>query len=262
MYLVDSYSIDNINYDVKGLPDGSSDNLIIWAHGWGHNSKSFAQLAESMSNLGTSYLLDLPGFGSSKEPDSVWGTDEYAQVFSEFIRLNSKDRRVFWVGHSFGGSVGVKLAGVYPDLLSGLGLIASAGLRSQRSVPKKIYVWSRIKAFKLAKKIATLFGVKHDRLYEIFGSTDYKQAGSMRKIMVKTINEDLSQIAPKILCPTSIIYGAEDTATPPVFGERYAALIKNSDLSILPKQDHYSLIGDGRHLVVKRLKDLVNAKAK
>jgi len=256
---VDAYDFEEINYDVIGLDDSTSEVLIIWAHGWGHNSKSFASLAESLSGIATSYLLDLPGFGKSKEPGDTWGTEEYAEVFSEFVEAKANGRKVVWVGHSFGGSVGVQLAGSYPGLLSGLGLVAAAGLRSQRSLFRKTYIWSRIKVFKLAKRVATLFGIKHDKLYEVFGSTDYKQAGSMRKIMVKTINEDLSSVAEKIDCATAIIYGENDTATPPEFGIKYSELIKDSKLSILSDQDHYTLIGDGRHLVVKRLKELVKS---
>ncbi len=90
-----------------------------------------------------------------------------------------------------------------------------------------------------------------------FGSADYKSSGGLRKIFVRVVNEDLSEQAEKIQCPVTLIYGTEDTETPPEFGERYSRLIKHSKLFLLDGQDHYSVLQNGRHQTIKIISDII-----
>ena len=87
-----------------------------------------------------------------------------------------------------------------------------------------------------------------------FGSRDYKNAGSMRQIFVKTISEDLSDIATQIKAQTTIIVGDKDNETPVEFGQRYNKLIPNSELFIFPEIDHYSIISNARHQTINVIK--------
>ena len=61
-----------------------------------------------------------------------------------------------------------------------------------------------------------------------FGSSDYKIAGPMRKILIKTVNENLEGSARKIQCPTLLIYGENDQHTPPETGQRFEQMIPKS----------------------------------
>ena len=75
----------------------------------------------------------------------------------------------------------------------------------------------------------------------------------MRPILTKVVNEDLSDIARKIALPTTLLYGAGDTETPPEIGQRLAALIPNANLVLLNDLDHYSILNEGRHQFVFQL---------
>ena len=81
----------------------------------------------------------------------------------------------------------------------------------------------------------------------------------MREILAKVVREDLTDVARQISCPVLLIYGGKDTETPPEIGERLAELIPNADLNVLDTQDHYSLLGDGRHQVAKRVRDFLQS---
>ena len=105
--------------------------------------------------------------------------------------------------------------------------------------------------------LLTALGKDIEPLRMKFGSADYRNAGPLRPILVKVVNEDLSEVAAQVRCPTLLVYGQDDTETPPELGKRLADLIPRAELSVLPHQDHYSLLGDGRHLVLKRLQDFV-----
>ena len=247
----------------KALPDGNDAQknggrekpLIVWAHGWGQNHSSFIPLITPLESLADHITLDQPGFGQSPPPHENWGTKDYADLFAKWITENNL-APVIWVGHSFGCRVGVQLAAHYPELVSQLILVAGAGLKRKRPLHKKVYFYCRIRLFKFLRRFVP-DGTFKDKLMTRFGSADYKSAGPMRKIFVRVVNEDLSETATKITCPTTLIYGTNDTETPPEFGERYSQLINDSKLFLLDGQDHYSVLQNGRHQVVKIISDIL-----
>ena len=75
----------------------------------------------------------------------------------------------------------------------------------------------------------------------------------MRRILVKVINEDLSDIATTVKCPTLLIYGAKDTETPPEIGERLSRIIPASKLIVMDDYDHYTILSQAHHQVVRQI---------
>lgn len=238
--------------------------LVIWAHGWGQNHAAFLPLIQSLAPYAEHIALDLPGFGKSPPPMQAWGTQEYADCIAAWL-AQYKTRKIIWVGHSFGCRVGLRLAATYPHLLTQMCLIAGAGLKRKRPLHKKIYFYCRIKLFKLLKNFVPA-GAFKDKLMSKFGSADYKSSGSMRGVFIRTVNEDQSDTATKITCPVTLIYGENDTETPPEFGQRFARLIPQNELFILSGLDHYTVLSSGRHQVIKIIANILtnlnNAKDK
>ena len=44
---------------------------------------------------------------------------------------------------------------------------------------------------------------------------DYLAAAELRSIFIKTVNEDLTESARSTSCPVLLVYGLDDTETPP-----------------------------------------------
>jgi pimeloyl-ACP methyl ester carboxylesterase len=241
-----------IRFETIGKKDSP---VIIWGHGWGQTRAAFRALAQGLEPFGKHILIDFPGFGESPAPPSPWGTEDYADETARFIHTQT-DRPVIWVGHSFGCRVGLQLASRHPDLIAGMVLIAAAGLKRKRPLWQKIYFKMRIAAYKSLKKMIPL-GVNEEWLKRTFGSADYRNAGPMRDILVKTINEDLMETARTVRCPVALVFGMKDTETPPELGERLKKLIPGAELTILDGQDHYTLLGEGRHQVAPILKNII-----
>ncbi len=225
---------------------------LIWGHGWGQSAAAFEPLAGILEPFYASSLIDFPGFGGSAPPPPTWGTAEYADAVAEWLRALSP-AKVVWIGHSFGGRVGIQLAARYPDLLTGLVLIASAGLQRNRSLLERVQKNTRIAAFKIARRFVRE-GPQLDRLRQRFGSADYRQAGAMRPILLRVVREDLTGQARQVNCPTLLIYGTNDTETPPEIGERLSKLIPRSELVLLEGFTHLSILTDGRHQVAMRVR--------
>lgn len=73
------------------------------------------------------YAIDLPGFGGSSAPESGAATvDAYAATVCRVIDHLDLDDFVL-VGHSLGGAVATRVAGMCPDRVSSLVLVAPAG---------------------------------------------------------------------------------------------------------------------------------------
>ena len=75
-----------------------------------------------------------------------------------------------------------------------------------------------------------------------------------------SVNEDLSAAARKTQCPTLLIYGSEDTETPPEIGRKYETLIPIARYEELPGYGHNDILSRGAYqceaLIKAFLKDL------
>jgi pimeloyl-ACP methyl ester carboxylesterase len=232
-----------------GAPSGAAE--LIWAHGWGHTYQALLPPAQAMRPLADSWLIDLPGFGASPVPPGPWGTADYADAMAEWLATLPPGRKI-WVGHSFGCRVGLQLAARHPEAVDALFLIAAAGLPPHRSLAVRIKRAPRRTAFRVMRAV-TPEGPARDRLRERYGSSDYRNAGAMRPVLVKAVSEDLSDAARAVRCPTVLVHGDGDTESPPEIAERFHALIPGSQLHLLRGFDHYTILTDGRHQVTHLL---------
>lgn len=232
---------------------------IIWLHGWQQNHKALLPLAKFFDNIAINYLIDLPGFGKSQIPDSIWGSKDYGDNIAKWLSTKTKIKTII-VGFSFGCRVAMQLALHHKTLVDRIILIAAPGIKRKRSILFIIKAFILKKASKLLKIIDLLLGTTiKAKFSEKVGSTDYKNAGNMRPILVKTINEDLSQIAKKIQQQVLLIFGQQDNETPIEFGRYYNNIIMNSKLIELPNFNHFTILSLGKYqiqnLIMKFIKD-------
>jgi pimeloyl-ACP methyl ester carboxylesterase len=231
---------------------------LLWGHGWGHSHAALLPLAQAMRRSAQSWLVDFPGFGASPPPPAAWGTEDYADAMAEWIDGMPPGRRL-WVGHSFGCRVGLQLAARHPRAVDGLFLVAAAGLPRQRSLGARLRLAPRRLAFRVARAL-TPEGPARDRLRERYGSSDYRSAGAMRPVLVKAVNEDLSEVARAVRCPVTLVHGEADRESPPDIAERLHGLIPQSRLHLLRGFDHWTILTDGRHQVTHLLGEMLEGK--
>ncbi len=55
----------------------------------------------------------------------------------------------------------------------------------------------------------------------------------------------------------ALVFGMNDSETPPEMGERLQKLIPGAELTVLDGQDHYTLLAEGRHQVTPILKRFI-----
>lgn len=230
-----------INYEQKGNGD-----LIVLLHGWGSNIKLFANLIDLLSKKYTVVAMDMPGFGESQEPPSAWCVDDYVDFVIDFLKDYS-NKEIMFLGHSFGGRVIIKLNSRknLDFKVSKVILVDSAGIMPPKS-NKKSFRTRKYKFFRSILSTGIMQKIAPDALEKLrvkYGSADYAAASPlMRQVLVKVVNEDLEPLIPNIKCPTLLVWGVNDTATPLSDGEKMEKLIKDSGLVKLENAGHYSFL--------------------
>lgn len=230
-----------INYEEKGEGD-----LIVLLHGWGSNIKLFANLIELLTKKYKVVAMDMPGFGESAEPPSAWCVDDYVDFVLDFLKDYDTDK-VMLLGHSFGGRVIIKLNSRenLPFSITKVILVDSAGIMPPKSNKKSF----RTYYYKVGKAILSTGIVQKiapdalENFRKKMGSADYAAASPlMRQVLVKVVNEDLEYLLPNIKCPTLLVWGVNDTATPISDGEKMEKLIPDAGLVKLENAGHYSFL--------------------
>lgn len=213
--------VKNIRVNYKQYGEGKD---IVLLHGWGQNIQMMEPLGNNFCNRFRITIVDLPGFGLSEEPDFAYTVYDYVELLKDlFNELNIKNPIL--MGHSFGGRLSIIYSSKYD--VDKIVLFGSPCVRHEYKSKKQ----SLFKTLKKVKIFSPL--VKYMKNHT--GSVDYRNASPMMKdILVKTVNEDLSECAKKIKCPSLLIWGDKDEAVPLNEANELKDLIKDSELIVLP----------------------------
>lgn len=219
-----------VNYEYF---DNNSKESLVFLHGWGQNIQMMMGLAKPFTKKYNVLIIDLPGFGQSDEPESVWSIYDYADMVEEMLK-NLKINKPILVGHSFGGKISLCYAIKYNP--KKIVLLASPFRKKIKKPTLKMKIYKSVKKIPLLKSFENVVK-KH------VGSTDYKNASEMmRKILVNHVNLDLSEDVKKIKCPTLLIWGTNDTAVDIEDGKVLEKLIPNAGLVVYEGCTHYAYL--------------------
>lgn len=231
-----------VHYKIAGQPfDSAQGKAVLVLHGWGGSSDSWKAVQVQLAQHGYRVIVpDLPGFGKTLAPRSVWGLQEYLSFVHEFAEKLSL-RSFFLIGHSFGGRIAVKFAAQYPDLLYGLVLADSAGIPGRPNFKTKlIRRFVKIGKIVLSPRIFSwMRELAKGLLYTLLRNSDYAKAkGIMRETMKEILKENISSSLPSIKTPTFIIWGEKDRMTPLENAYVFQKNIPNAQLKVFPGVGH------------------------
>ena len=204
--------------------EGKGEPLVL-LHGWGQNMIMMKFIADHFKQRFQVLNLDLPGFGESDEPKTVWSLDEYAACIHECVnelKLSSPNI----IAHSFGARIALLYAHRYPA--KKLVLTGAAGIKKAKTM--KYY--ARVYTYKLLKRLS---------LAPDMGSPDYKSATDIMKgVLVQSVERDLRPLLAQITNEALLVWGEKDEATPLWMGEVMEKLMPHATLIVLDADDHFA----------------------
>ena len=225
---------------------GSGEELLVILHGWGCNKEMFAPIAEELARKYTVIVPDLPGFGESPEPERPFSVGDYTSMMIDFIKsLGFKS--VSLMGHSYGGRIIIKMfsMGSLPFKIKRVCLVDAAGIKPKKSIGQKM----SLLCYKCGRRILSLPPLKKlfpnaiENWRKKRGSADFNNASEiMKKTLVLSVNEDLTNCLKNIDCPTLLFWGDKDDATPLSDAKIMEKKIPDAGLVVLDGGSHYSFL--------------------
>lgn len=225
-------TVDNldINYIDYGVSDGDA---LVLLHGWGQNIAMMKPLGDHFKKYNRVVIIDLPGFGETKEPPEIWSMYDYATCIKNFLDSIGVKNPIL-AGHSFGGKISLIYASRYK--VSKLILFGSPFKKEIKKLSLKTKILKNLKKVPVLNKLEG-FAKRH------IGSRDYKNASDfMRKILVDHVNLDITEDVKKIKCPTIIIWGDLDSEVPIERAYELESLIEDSAVIAYPGCTHYAYL--------------------
>jgi pimeloyl-ACP methyl ester carboxylesterase len=137
--------------------------------------------------------------------------------------------RAHFVGHSYGAKTSLYLAATHPELVEKLVLIGSSGLRTPPSFKARVKR-AISKGARGARRLGPLGRRIQAAVYARIASKDYQEAGALRPILVKVVNEDLKDLLPRIEASTLLVWGSKDDAAPVSHARKMEELIPDAGL--------------------------------
>ena len=232
-------NIDNLNIEYTIEGEGYP---VLLLHGWGSSFDVYKGIINTLKNRYKVVALNFPGCGNSDTMENPWNLDDYCNLVLKFINEIGIENPIMF-GHSHGGRVTLKMSAdgmVNPPKIV---LLDSAGLIPKKSFRQK---W-RAKSFKIIKTVLTLPIIKSfsapllEKARKHYGSADYNAAPLvLRQTLVSLVNTDLRDILHNIACPTLLIWGENDTATPLADAKIIESKIRDCGLCVIKGTGHYS----------------------
>jgi len=232
---------------------------IVLIHGWGLNSKVWAQTSSQLAQHFTVYCVDLPGFGFSHQVEAEPTVVAWAALVAAAV-----DEPAIWLGWSLGGLIATQVAVDFPDKVNGLITVASSPKFSQTSQ------WPGIKSAVMdmfTQQLSHDFSVTLERFLAIqaMGSESakkdikaLKEVLSQRPLPQKTSlndglnllnNVDLRHNISAIEQPFLRIYGRLDSLVPKKVISLVDDLSPKSHKYVFDKASHAPFISHSREFV-------------
>lgn len=233
--------IDDIS--VNYIDQGQGD-VILLLHGWGANITLYQGIISTLTQNHRVIALDMPGFGKTTEPSVPWCVDDYVDFVLKFI-ASFELTKLSIVVHSFGGRVFFKMNARenLPFQIEKAVLIDSAGILPKKTWKQKV----SLRCYKIGRAVMStkvlhfLYPDAVEDMRRKRGSADYNSATPvMRATLVKVVNEDLEPLMHLVKCPTLLIWGDLDTATPLSDAKKMEELIPDTGLVVCEGAGHFS----------------------
>jgi len=226
------------NYNYLEIGEGTP---IIVLHGLMGGLSNFDSVASFFSAKGYQVIIpELPLYTMSLLKTNVKSFAKYLHDFIEFKKFDN----VILLGNSLGGHIGLYYTKHYPEKVKALVITGSSGL--YESAMGGGYT-KRSDYEVIKKKAQDVFFNPESATKEIVDEV-YATVNDRNKL-IKTlaiaksaIRHNMAKDLPKMQTPSCIIWGKNDTVTPPDVAVEFNSLLPDSDLFWIDKCGHAAMM--------------------
>lgn len=210
--------------------------VLLLLHGLFGALSNFAQLIDSFSSDYNVVVPMLPIYDLDIKKTGLDGLLEFTERFVNVKKY--EDINV--LGNSLGGHIAQLFALNNPSLVKTITLTGSSGLFE--SGMGDGYPRRGDKEY-IARKVAETFydpAVANENLVEeVFETVNNREKALKIVLTAKSaLKHNIALQLPLIKCPTLLLWGNQDSITPPFVGEKFHDLIPNSELAFIDLCGH------------------------
>ncbi|WP_298714660.1 alpha/beta hydrolase [Chitinophaga sp.] len=230
-----------MNYEIKTqgkfrfIEEGEGEPIIL-LHGLFGALSNFSGTIEYFKQFNKVVIPMLPLFDLNILETSVGGLAKYVHKFIEARDYNN----FHLMGNSLGGHVALVYILKHPERVKSLILTGSSGLFENgmgETYPKRgDYEYIRNKTALTFYDPAMATKELVDEVFEI--TSNRLKVIKIITLAKSAIRHNLGEELTTIKTPTLLIWGLNDTVTPPMVGEEFKKLIPNSELHFVDKCGH------------------------
>lgn len=219
----------------KYVEEGEGEPLVL-LHGLFGALSNFQDLLEYFKKTHHVVIPMLPLFDLSVLDTTVNGLAKHVQKFMDAMEFD----KVHLLGNSLGGHVGLVYTLKHQERVKTITLTGSSGLFENgmgETYPKRgdyEFMRKKTELTFYDPKVATKELV--DEVYSIVNNR--LKVIKIIALAKSAIRHNLGDELKEILVPTCLIWGQNDTITPPMVAEEFKALIPNSELHWIDKCGH------------------------
>lgn len=210
--------------------------IVMNLHGLFGALSNFKDVTDYFSKNYTVVIPILPLYSLELENTSVNGMVDYLDAFIEYKGYNE----VNLIGNSLGGHIALLFTLRKQNKVKSMTLTASSGL-FESSLGDQ-YPRKSDKEYIRRKTAETFYdpAVATDELVEEVYSIVNTREKAIRVIFIakSAVRHNLRDELHQITIPCNLIWGMNDTITPPFVGEEFHKLLVNSELTLLDKCGH------------------------
>lgn len=218
------------------LESGEGTPLII-LHGLMGNLSNFDGVFDHFSNLGFRVIMpELPLYTLPILKTNVKNLSNFVKTFTKHLGL----KKYILIGNSLGGHVALYHTKLNPNNVVGLVLTGSSGLYENAmggSYPKRgdyEYIKKKTEDVFYDPKIAT-----KEVVDDVFNTLNNRGKLIRTLAIAKSaIRHNMAKDLPNMQLPTCLLWGQNDTVTPPEVAEEFHKLLPNSELYWFEKCGH------------------------
>ncbi|MFK7747142.1 MAG: alpha/beta fold hydrolase [Kordia sp.] len=218
------------------LESGEGTPIVI-LHGLMGGLSNFEAVTENFSTKG--YKILIPELPIYTKPLLKTTVKNFAKYVRDFIKHKELDK-VILLGNSLGGHIGLLTTKLYPELVQGLVITGSSGLYESAmgdGYPKRgdyEFIKKKSEDVFYDPAIAT-----KEIVDEVFATVNNRSKLIKTLAIAKSaIRHNMGKDLPKMNIPTGIIWGKNDTVTPPNVADEFHELLPDSDLYWIDKCGH------------------------